>query len=222
MIMNADESWMPLIEQESGKEYFRSLTSFVDDERRKHQVYPPDELAFNAFRLTPYHAVKAVIVGQDPYHGEHQAHGLCFSVSAGVAKPPSLVNIFKELSSDIGCAVPETGDLSPWARQGVFLLNAVMSVRAGEAGSHRDKGWETFTDTVIRNLSENSGFLVFILWGAFAQKKASLIDSRHCILSSVHPSPLSVYRGFFGSRPFSKTNEALKEHGIDPVDWILP
>ncbi|MGL4368692.1 MAG: uracil-DNA glycosylase [Spirochaetota bacterium] len=221
MNISVDASWLPLIGRESEKEYFRALSRFLDSERRGCDVYPSDSDLFSVFRLTPFDAVKVVILGQDPYHGQGQAHGLCFSVPSSVSCPPSLVNILKELHADTGCAVPEKGDLTEWARRGVFLLNTILSVRAGEAASHKGKGWELFTDAVIRELSKEREFLVFILWGAHAQKKADLIDSRHCILASAHPSPLSVYRGFSGSRPFSRANDALQSHGIAPVDWKL-
>ena len=219
MNTDVDESWRPFVRRESEKEYFRELSRFVDGERAAHQVYPADADVFRAFRMTPFGRAKVVILGQDPYHGEGQAHGLSFSVPSGIQKPPSLENIFKELSSDRGCAVPSDGDLSFWAAQGIFLLNTILTVRAGEPASHRGRGWDIFTDAVISELSEKKDFLVFILWGAHAQKKACLIDTRHRIISSAHPSPLSAYRGFFGSRPFSAVNDALSEKGIEPVSW---
>jgi uracil-DNA glycosylase len=203
--------------------YFRDLMSFVDEERREHTVYPPEPDVFNAFRLTSYESVKVLILGQDPYHGEGQAHGLAFSVRPGVKPPPSLKNIFKELHTDVGCPVPKGGSLEPWARQGVLLLNAVLTVRAGQPNSHRGKGWEQFTDAAISAVSARPERVVFVLWGGPAQKKLSLIDTtRHAILKAPHPSPLSAKTGFFGSRPFSAVNAALRAAGQEPIDWCLP
>ena len=195
---------------------------FLGQERRHHDIYPMENDTFRAFRLTPLDQVRFVILGQDPYHGPNQAHGLCFSVPDGIRQPPSLVNIFRELVSDIGCAAPQTGDLSSWARQGGLLLNTVLTVRANEANSHRMRGWEAFTDDVIRAVSRNCPRVVFVLWGRPAQTKRELIDSdRHLILEAPHPSPLSAYRGFFGSRPFSKINQWLKSHQLAEIGWAL-
>jgi uracil-DNA glycosylase len=215
-------SWSQFIQEESLKPYYKELQSFVKKERKEHSVFPPDKEVFTAFELTPFDKVKVVILGQDPYHGEGQAHGLAFSVKKGVKTPPSLVNIFKELQSDVGIQPPPHGNLEAWAREGVLLLNTVLTVRKDEAGSHHGKGWETFTDRAIQVLSEKKSNLVFILWGSPSQKKSSLInpDHHHLILSP-HPSPLSSYRGFFGSRPFSKANEYLKQKKIDPVNWKI-
>ncbi len=218
-----DKSWREHLGTEFARPYLLDLFSYLDEERRQgREVYPPAEQVFEAFRLTPLSAVKVVILGQDPYHGEGQAHGLAFSVRRGVRSPPSLVNIFKELTSDTGLPIPDHGSLEAWAQQGVLLLNTVLTVEAGKAGSHHKKGWEEFTDKVIEVLNQQRDHLVFILWGSPAQAKAKQLDSsRHLILKSVHPSPLSVYRGFLGSKPFSQANAYLKAHGIDPVDWRL-
>jgi len=190
------------------------------DEKSKYTVYPPGGLIFNAFRLTPFDRVRVVLLGQDPYHGQGQAHGLCFSVPQGIVPPPSLVNIFKEVEKDMGIPVPSHGNLERWARQGVLLLNATLTVRANQPGSHQRKGWETFTNAVIRKLSENRVGIVFLLWGKFAQEKEELIDTnRHYILKAAHPSPYSAYNGFFGCRHFSKTNEILRKHGLDEIEW---
>ena len=200
---------------------FVALQQFVQQERTASTVYPSADQVFNAFRLTGYHDVKAVILGQDPYHGPGQAHGLSFSVRAECRLPPSLKNIYKELQSDLSVDQPTQGNLESWARQGVLLLNTVLTVREGEANSHRKRGWENFTDCVIKTLSQREQPVVFLLWGKPAQSKASLIADRHIILSAPHPSPLSAYRGFFGSRPFSKTNMALAKIGQSPIDWTL-
>lgn len=198
----------------------RDLKSFLLLERQQYAVFPPENEIFNTFLLTSFDNVKVVILGQDPYHSAGQAHGLAFSVTNGVALPPSLKNIFKELADDVGCVDPKNGDLSGWAKQGVLLLNTLLSVRAGEPFSHKNKGWEEFTDEVIRTISIKKEHVVFILWGAPAQRKAALIDeSRHLILRASHPSPLSSYRGFLGSKPFSKTNTYLLEHEIVPIEW---
>ncbi|HQG55744.1 MAG TPA: uracil-DNA glycosylase, partial [Bacteroidales bacterium] len=200
--------------------YFLRLVDFVKEEYRTRTIYPPGSLIFNAFNLCPFDKVKAVIIGQDPYHGPGQAHGLCFSVRDGVPFPPSLVNIFKEIHDDLGIPVPKSGNLERWARQGVLLLNAILTVRANQAGSHQGKGWEQFTDAVIKILNEEKNNLVFFLWGAYAQNKGAVIDkTRHLVLESVHPSPLSAAKGFFGNRHFSKCNEYLTMHGIEPVKW---
>jgi uracil-DNA glycosylase len=214
--------WNPILRQEFEKGYWRELQQFVSHERTRHEIYPAPDEVFAALHLTPYADVKVLILGQDPYHGPGQAHGLCFSVRPGVGQPPSLVNIFKELEADLGCPIPPHGNLEGWARQGVLLLNATLTVRAREAGSHQRKGWETFTDEVIRAVSDKSDHVVFILWGAYARKKKVLIDpTRHTVIESAHPSPLSAHNGFFGSRPFSRTNAALEEAGREPVDWRL-
>jgi uracil-DNA glycosylase len=195
----------------------------VDTERRPHTIYPPEDEVFTAFRLTPLKEARVLILGQDPYHGPGQAHGLAFSVRPGVRPPPSLANIFKELKSDLGCRIPNNGSLVPWAQQGVMLLNAVLTVREGQPNSHKGKGWERFTDAVIRLLAAREEPVVFVLWGSYAIKKAGLIDTtRHTIVQSVHPSPLSARRGFFGSRPFSQINAALTASGQAPIDWQIP
>jgi uracil-DNA glycosylase len=213
--------WNPLLRAEFDKPYWSSLQSFVENERQHHAVYPARENVFSALHHTSYADTKVLILGQDPYHGPSQAHGLCFSVQHGVAVPPSLVNIFKELHGDLGVPIPEHGNLQAWARRGVLLLNTTLTVRAGQAASHQGKGWETFTDEVIRVVNEKP-FVVFVLWGAHARKKKSLIDAtRHAIIESAHPSPLSAHNGFFGSRPFSKINAALRAAGMSDVDWSL-
>jgi uracil-DNA glycosylase len=216
-------SWQPIVGTETEKPYFRQLQLFVETERQKHQVFPPADEVFSAFELTPYDKLKVLLLGQDPYHDDGQAHGLAFSVRPGVRPPPSLMNMFKELASDLGAKVPNNGYLEPWARQGVMLLNAVLTVRAHEAASHKDKGWETFTDAVISQVSERTKPVVFVLWGAYAKKKTKLIDtSKHVVIEGVHPSPLSARTGFFGSKPFSRINEALVKLGETPIDWQLP
>jgi uracil-DNA glycosylase len=215
-------SWCPILGNQLRQPYFQALTQFIDAERREHTVYPPKADVFNAFALTPFDALKVVILGQDPYHDEGQAHGLAFSVRPGVKPPPSLRNIFKELQSDIGCAKPANGNLEPWAKQGVLLLNTVLTVRAHEPHSHRGQGWERFTDAAIAAIGARSDPVVFVLWGAPAQKKTPLIDpARHTILKAPHPSPLSAHSGFFGSKPFSAVNAALSRAGRDPIDWCL-
>ena len=202
------------------KDYFIRLTDFVRQEYQTVTIYPPGKLIFNAFNLCPFSKVKVVIIGQDPYHGPGQAHGLCFSVNDGVPFPPSLQNIFKEIQSDLGSPIPETGNLTRWAEQGVLMLNATLTVRAHQAGSHQRKGWEEFTDAAIRALAENREHLVFILWGAYAQKKGAFISrDRHLVLTSVHPSPLSAYHGFFGNKHFSRANAYLVAHGETPIVW---
>ena len=217
-----EKEWLEVLRTEFEKPYFTELKAFLTEEKKQYRVYPPGSRIFAAFDYTPFSKVKVVILGQDPYHGDGQAHGLCFSVPDGVALPPSLVNIYKELSTDLGIPVPKSGNLENWARQGVLLLNATLTVRANQAGSHQRHGWENFTDEVIRQLSARHTGLVFILWGSYAQAKEALIDtSRHYVLKAVHPSPLSVYRGFFGCRHFSKTNELLLKAGKEPVDWRL-
>jgi uracil-DNA glycosylase len=215
--------WNPVLRGEFAKPYWGDLQRFVATERSRGTVYPPHDDVFAALHLTPYASVKAVILGQDPYHGPNQAHGLCFSVRPGVPPPPSLQNIFKELEADLGIRPPGHGCLDAWARQGVLLLNASLTVRAGRAASHQGKGWETFTDEVLRVVNTKPERVVFILWGASARKKKALIDtSRHVIIESAHPSPLSASNGFFGSRPFSRANAALAEAGREPIDWSLP
>lgn len=217
-----EESWKEMLKNEFSSEYFLQLKSFLVEERKSQVVYPPAANIFSAFNHTPFNDVKVVILGQDPYHGPGQANGLCFSVSTGISPPPSLQNIFKEIREDLGLPIPSTGNLEPWAKQGVLLLNATLTVRANQAGSHQKKGWEEFTDAAIRSLSENRKGLVFLLWGRFAQAKEVLIDSaRHHVLKAPHPSPFSVHSGFFGCRHFSKTNDLLKQQGIKPIDWKL-
>ena len=215
--------WNPILRTEFAKPYWADLQQFVVEERQRATVYPPHDEVFAALHLTPYEQVKAVILGQDPYHGPDQAHGLCFSVRHGIAQPPSLHNIFKEMEQDLGFAPPDHGNLEHWARQGVLLLNATLTVRRSQAASHQRKGWETFTDEVLRAVNEKQERVVFILWGASARKKKAVIDtSRHVIIESAHPSPLSASNGFFGSRPFSRTNEALVAAGREPIDWRIP
>jgi uracil-DNA glycosylase len=218
-----EESWLSLLSHELSAPYMRDLMNYLESEKLAGKtIFPPDQYIFEAFRLTPFENVKVVILGQDPYHGQGQAHGLAFSVRPGVKPPPSLVNIFKELQEDLEVPNPEGGSLEKWAKQGVLLLNAVLTVEEGRPGSHHQKGWERFTDKVIEILSEKKNNLVFILWGSPAQRKASKVDDKkHLILKSVHPSPLSVYRGFYGSKPFSKTNQYLRQHHIREIDWRL-
>lgn len=214
------ESWKKVLQPEFEKPYFEQLVSFVKEEYRTQTVYPAGRLIFNAFDKCSFENTKVVILGQDPYHGEGQANGLSFSVNDGVRKPPSLVNIFKEINNDLGQAAPASGNLERWAEQGVLLLNSVLTVRANTAGSHQNKGWEKFTDAVIYALSEQRENLVFILWGSPAQKKGGVIDpTKHLILKSVHPSPLSAERGFYGNHHFSRTNQYLQEHGKTPIIW---
>lgn len=215
-------SWDKVLEGEFEKEYYLKLREFLKEEYGKGPVYPDMYHIFNALQTTPYDKVKAVIIGQDPYHEPGQAHGLCFSVQKGVKQPPSLVNIFKELQSDLGITPPSHGNLESWAREGVLLLNAVLTVRAHEANSHKGKGWETFTDRVIELLNEREEPVVFILWGANAKAKAELITApQHHIITGAHPSPLSAYNGFWGGRYFSETNRFLEEHGIEAIDWRI-
>ncbi len=217
-----EHSWKDVLLEEFNKPYFHELKDFLLGEKKKHVVYPPGKLIFNAFKMTPFDKVSVVILGQDPYHGPGQAHGLCFSVPDGIAQPPSLQNILKEIHADLGIGIPRTGNLEPWARQGVLLLNATLTVRSNLAGSHQKKGWETFTDAVIRVLSERKDGLVFLLWGNYAGAKEVLIDSsRHHLLKAPHPSPLSASRGFFGCRHFSKTNELLRAQGKQEIVWDL-
>ena len=215
-----EESWKRELADQFAAPYFEELKRFLIMEKQQFPVYPPGPLIFNAFDLTPFDKVKVVILGQDPYHEPGQAHGLCFSVMPGTKFPPSLMNIFQELQSDLGVPVPPTGNLEGWARQGVLLLNATLTVRAHQAGSHQRHGWETFTDAAISRLSEKRSDIVFLLWGSYAQAKAQLIDgSKHFILTAPHPSPLSAYRGFFGCRHFSQTNQILVQNGQEPIHW---
>ena len=217
-----DESWYRVLREQFEAPYFSELKSFLVTEKQHYAVYPPGNLIFNAFNLTPFEKVKVVILGQDPYHGPGQAHGLSFSVPDGVQFPPSLLNIFKELRDDLGIPMAQSGNLEKWAREGVLLLNASLTVRAGQAASHARHGWETFTDAAIRSLSREREHLVFILWGNYAIAKETLVDTtRHLVLKSVHPSPLSASRGFFGCHHFSKTNQYLTENNIEPIDWRL-
>ena len=214
--------WNPILRSEFDEAYWKQLQTFVAEERQRYTVYPPHEQVFAALHLTPYADTRVLILGQDPYHGAGQAHGLCFSVQPGVGIPPSLANIHTELRADLGIEPPGHGNLEAWARQGVLLLNATLTVRAGQAASHQGKGWETFTDQVIRAVNAKPERVVFVLWGTSARKKKPLIDTtRHTIVESAHPSPLSASNGFFGSRPFSRANVALAEAGIEPVDWTL-
>ncbi|WP_455672407.1 uracil-DNA glycosylase [Phocaeicola sp.] len=220
MNVQIEESWKQHLAPEFEKDYFAKLTTFVRNEYQATTIYPPGKLIFNAFNLCPFDKVKVVIIGQDPYHGPGQAHGLCFSVNDGVPFPPSLQNIFKEIQSDLGSTIPTSGNLTRWANQGVLLLNATLTVRAHQAGSHQRQGWEEFTDAAIRVLAEQRESLVFILWGAYAQKKGAFIDrNKHLVLASAHPSPLSAYNGFFGNKHFSRTNEYLIAHGETPIEW---
>ena len=219
MIQN---DWLEPLKPEFRKPYYAELFKFVQNEYATRKIFPPADDIFNAFHLTPLHEVKVVILGQDPYHNDGQAHGLCFSVKPDVEVPPSLVNIYQELHDDLGCYIPNNGYLVKWAKQGVLMLNTVLTVRAHQANSHRGMGWEQFTDAAIRILNEQDRPIVFILWGSPAQKKAQMLDNpKHLILKAPHPSPLSAYRGFFGSRPFSKTNEFLVKNGLEPIDWQI-
>ncbi len=221
--VDLDDSWMGLIGGEFEQPYMQSLRAFLKAEKASRKIiYPESKNWFNAFNATPVEKVKVVILGQDPYHGPGQAHGLCFSVQPGVKFPPSLVNIFKELNRDLGLPIPQTGCLQPWAEQGVLLLNSSLTVEQHKAGSHQGKGWEQFTDVAIRQLEQARDGLVFLLWGSYAQKKGQFIDtSRHLVLKSVHPSPLSAHRGFFGNSHFSKANDWLVQQGNPPIDWRL-
>ncbi len=220
MNVRIEPSWLPVLNSEFNADYFAQLAEFVRREYAQGQVFPPASQIFNAFNSCPFDQTRVVILGQDPYHDLGQAHGLCFSVNDGVKMPPSLVNIFKEITNDLGKPMPESGNLQRWARQGVLLLNATLTVRAHQAASHQGQGWERFTDAVIARLSEAKQHCVFLLWGSYAIKKAQLIDgSKHLILTAVHPSPLSAYRGFFGCGHFSKTNAYLKAHNLPEIDW---
>ncbi len=220
MDVKIEPSWKQKLATEFEQPYFQALTTFVRQEYQTTTVYPPPGEIFNAFAHTPFEAVRVVLLGQDPYHGPNQAHGLCFSVRDGVRQPPSLQNIFKEIHADVGSPIPISGNLERWADQGVFLLNATLTVRAGQAGSHQGKGWETFTDAVIKLLSDEKEHLVFLLWGNYARQKSTLIDSKkHLILQAPHPSPFSAHNGFFGCKHFSKTNTYLTEQGFTPIEW---
>lgn len=220
MKVRIEPSWLNVLEGEFSKGYFQELTEFVRSEYSHSTVYPPPSFIFKAFDACPFDQVKVVILGQDPYHGPKQANGLCFSVFEDIPFPPSLQNIFKEIQSDLGQPIPKTGDLSHWASQGVLLLNATLTVRAREAGSHQNKGWEQFTDQVVALLSEKKQHLVFMLWGKYAQNKGQVIDrQKHLVLESAHPSPLSAYNGFFGCRHFSQANVYLALNGIEPIEW---
>src|SRR5687768_13876705 len=220
MVVKIEESWQKVLKSEFEKDYFKNLISFVKQENASQQVYPPGKQIFHAFEECPFDKVEVVILGQDPYHGPGQANGLAFSVSEGIRTPPSLKNIFKEIKEDLGKEIPNSGNLERWAEQGVLLLNATLTVRASTAGSHQNKGWETFTDAVIKAISEQKENLVFLLWGAYAQKKGEVIDrNKHLVLMSAHPSPFSADRGFFGCRHFSKANAYLKSKGLKEIDW---
>ena len=215
--------WNPLLRDEFEKEYWSELQAFVASQRSKTLIYPRAEDVFQALHLTPYHEVRVLILGQDPYHGVGQANGLCFSVNEGIKIPPSLSNIYKEMKTDLGFSPPNHGNLGAWAKQGVLLLNTVLTVEDSKPGSHRNHGWEIFSDRIIDVVSKKTKPVVFVLWGAAAQKKKALIDlDRHVVIESAHPSPLSAYRGFLGSRPFSKINQALSEFGVEPIDWSIP
>lgn len=217
-----EKGWKEILWEEFQSPYFSELKAFLVDEKKKFTIYPAGNLIFNAFQHTPFDQVKVVVLGQDPYHGPGQAHGLCFSVPPGIPQPPSLVNIFKELQSDLNIPVPTHGNLEKWADQGVLLINATLTVRAGQAGSHQNKGWETFTNQVIEKISAHKNGVVFLLWGRYAQAKEDLIDGeKHLILKAAHPSPFSAYNGFFGCRHFSKTNEYLEKQGLQGIDWKL-
>lgn len=220
MEVRLESSWKKLLQEEFNKPYFKALSEYVHQEYKNGAVYPPAKLIFNALDSLPVDKVKVVILGQDPYHGPGQAHGLSFSVPDGISLPPSLQNIYKELQTDLGIARAGSGNLERWVKEGVLLLNATLTVRAHQAGSHQNKGWEQFTDAIIHQLAESKENLVFILWGAYAQRKGAFIDTcKHLVIKSAHPSPLSAYNGFFGSRPFSKTNEFLVAHGAKPINW---
>ena len=215
-----EESWQEALREEFNSDYFISLKAFIKEEKKNYTIYPPGNKMFTAFNLCPLPSVKVVIIGQDPYHGPGQAHGLGFSVPDGIKIPPSLRNIYKEINNDLGIPIPKTGNLEKWAEEGVLMINAILSVRAHEAASHHGKGWETFTDKAIKTISDLRAGVVFLLWGKFAQDKQALIDTnKHFVLTSVHPSPLSAHRGFLGCKHFSKSNQLLKENGIEEVDW---
>jgi uracil-DNA glycosylase len=217
-----EDSWKKVLNDEFNSEYFIRLKEFLIEEKKHYNIYPPGRLIFNAFNRTTFENIKVVLLGQDPYHGKGQAHGLCFSVPAGVQQPPSLVNIFKELNSDLNIPLPPHGNLEKWAAQGVLLLNATLTVRANQPGSHQNKGWETFTDSVITKISEKRAGIIFLLWGKYAQAKETLIDTnKHYILKAAHPSPYSADNGFFGCKHFSKANSILSRHGLEIIDWSI-
>jgi uracil-DNA glycosylase len=223
MLIDLPSSWKHLLSDELEKPYFQKLEQFVDAERQAYTVFPPEKDVFNALKITPYEEVNVLLLGQDPYHDDNQAHGLCFSVRPGIKPPPSLVNMFIELRNDPGCRIPNNGYLVPWAEQGMLMLNAVLTVRAHSPNSHKNHGWETFTDAIIRKVNAKDSPVVFVLWGGYAQKKLPLIDTeRHAIVQSAHPSPLSARNGFFGSKPYSRINKALKEAGKPEIDWQIP
>ena len=216
-------SWQEVLAGEIEKPYFQKLQAYVTAERKSHTVFPPEEEVYSALEITPYENVNVLLLGQDPYHDDNQAHGLCFSVKPGIKPPPSLVNMFKELKSDIGCSVPNNGYLVPWAKQGILMINAVLTVQAHQPNSHKGQGWETFTDAIISKVNEKESPVIFVLWGGYAQKKAPLITGKHhTILQSAHPSPLSARSGFFGSKPFSAINNLLSKNGKPEIDWQLP
>jgi len=220
MDVKIEGSWKNVLQAEINKDYFKTLTEFVTEEYQNKTIYPPADQVFNAFNLCPFEQTKVVILGQDPYHGPNQAHGLCFSVNQGIKTPPSLVNIYKELHADLGIDIPTHGNLEHWATQGILLLNATLTVEAQQAGSHQKKGWEQFTDAVIKTVADQLDHVVFLLWGAYAQKKAKLInEEKHLILKSVHPSPLSAHRGFFGNKHFSLTNQYLEANSKTAIQW---
>lgn len=223
MILPIPRGWQKILVAETKKTYYHKLKKFLEKERQKYKIFPAEQDIFAALKLTPFNKTKVLLLGQDPYHDDGQAHGLCFSVRRGVPPPPSLVNIYKELQSDIGCRIPPHGHLVYWAKQGVLMLNAVLTVRAHQAGSHRQQGWEIFTDAIIQALNARSQPVVFLLWGNYAREKTKFIDrQKHVIIQSAHPSPLSAHNGFFGSRPFSKTNAALRKFGAPAIDWEIP
>ncbi len=220
--MKLIDTWRLILQEELAKQYFKDLVIFLEDERKNRTIFPPEDDVFNAFNMTAFEDIKVVILGQDPYHGRGQGHGLAFSVQDGISYPPSLRNIFKEYSDDLGYEIPKNGNLGNWAKEGVFLINAVLTVHEAEANSHKAKGWEKFTDAVIKLISEKREHVVFILWGKPAQMKSKFINTdKHLILNAPHPSPLSSYRGFFGSKPFSKVNNYLQKHHIKDIDWKL-
>ena len=223
MIPPIPPGWRNILSNEIKKPYYQKLQKFVENERHKYNIFPAAQNVFAALKITPFHKVKVLLLGQDPYHDDGQAHGLCFSVRRRLPPPPSLVNIYKELQSDSGCRIPPHGHLVHWAKQGVLMLNAVLTVRAHQAGSHRRQGWEIFTDAIIQALNARKEPVVFLLWGNYAKEKAQFIDhKKHVIIQSAHPSPLSAHSGFFGSRPFSKTNAALRKFGVREIDWQVP
>lgn len=223
MQVNIPESWHEHLNDELEKPYFHKLAQFVDEERQHYTVFPPEPEVFSALQITPYERVNVLLLGQDPYHDDNQAHGLCFSVCPGVKPPPSLLNMFKELQKDVGFRIPNNGYLVPWAEQGILMLNAVLTVRAHAPNSHKNHGWETFTDAIIRQVDAKDDPVVFVLWGGYAQKKLKLIDTkRHAVVQSAHPSPLSAHNGFFGSKPFSAINAALRQANKPEINWQLP